>query len=171
MFTLQPARMTHAGPVDGTRAELPAPLPTAASAAAAQEWSRVWFDLIGREWWSLALVPAAPDVSALPVAERLLECAYAYQSGPVRLLDAQGATPGEVVAFTETVADCVAARERVLLVLASPLVHAAAIPLARAANAALLVVPLGATAVRDARRAVAAVGHAQFVGSITVRGK
>jgi hypothetical protein len=141
-----------------------------AHGAAAEEWSRIWFNLLGREWRSLALVPAAPGVPALPVAERLLDCAHAYQSGAVRLVDAQGALPGDVAAFDALVADHVAARERVLVVLSSPLAHASAIPLARAADAALLVVPLGEAGVRESRRTVAAVGHARFAGSLTVRG-
>lgn len=166
MLTLQAGQRS---PLDESiRLEPPTPR-VRANGSEAEEWSRLWFNLMGREWRSLALVPAAPDVSALPVAERFLECAFAYQSGPSCIVDAQGAAPGDVAAYNAMVAEHVLARGRVLLVLSSPLVSASAIPLARAADASLLVVPLGATAVRDARAAVAAVGHAAFLGSVTVR--
>lgn len=155
----------HAGP----HADASATPNAEPAAGAAEEWSRVWFNLSARAWRSLALVPAAPELSALALAERLAECARAYQSDAVRVVDARGAEPGEVAALAAAVAEQSAGHERVLLVLASPLVRAAAIPLARAAEAALLVVPLGMTGVRDARQTVAAVGHTHFVGSVTMR--
>lgn len=154
----------------GPHADAPAAPNVGPASGATEEWSRVWFNLSGRAWRSLALVPAAPDdTSALPLAERFAECARAYQSDVVRVVDGRDAEPAEVAALTAALAEQSAGHERVLLVLASPVERAAAIPLARAAEAALLVVPLGVAAVHDARQAVAAVGHAHFLGSVTMR--
>lgn len=136
---------------------------------AAEEWSRLWFSLSERPWGSLALLPATADGSALGAAERLQECAQAYGAGPLHVVDAQGAAPSDVALIMSEVTDHLRRGHRVLVVVASPRASAPAIPLARATDGAVLVVPLGETGILDARRAVAAVGHARFVGSITVR--
>ncbi len=135
----------------------------------AGEWAHLWFTLEQHGWGSLALVPADPGTSAWPLAERLAGAARAYQATPVEVIDAEHAAPEDVQQVIGAVGGRAAAGARVLVVLASPLVRAPAIPLARAADAALLVVPLGTGVVGDARRTVAAVGHPHFVGSITVR--
>lgn len=134
-----------------------------------EEWSQLWFSLLKQHWSSLALVPAAPNVSTLAQAERLEEWAREYRTGPVHVFDARQAAPGDVAAAVAEVASRASEGERVLLVVSSPLVRPSAIPLARAASAALLVVPLGTTAARDARRTVAAVGRGHFLGSVTLR--
>ena len=154
MLTLHP---TPAAPADG---EAP---------ATTEAWSRLWFTLAAQGWGSLALVPADPEGSALAVARALAAEARAYDDGAVHVLDAEWATAAEVRMAMATVAARVAAGERVLVVLPSPLRSAPAIPLARAADAALLVVPLGEAAVGPARRTVAAVGAAQFLGSVAVQ--
>ncbi len=138
---------------------------------AAEQWSRLWFSISERPWRTLALVPASPNVSALPEAERLLECARAYGTGGVQIIDAQNAAPADVAAVAEQAAECAARGQRVLIVLSSPRVCAPAIPLARGADAAVLVVPLGEAGILEARSAVSAVGHGRFLGSITVRGR
>jgi hypothetical protein len=140
----------------------------APGAADDERWAHVWFTLITHGWRSLALVPAAPGVPIMALAEGLAASARAYHDGAVQLFDAQDVTPDEVGAVAAAVSSHAAAGERVLLALPSPLVRVPAIPLARAADAALLVVPLGAASARDARRVVAAVGHAHFLGSVTV---
>ena len=137
--------------------------------ADAEDWAQLWFTLERHGWGSLALVPAAPGASARRMAERLATAARAYQAHAVEVVDAEDATPEDVQSVIATVAAQAAVGDRVLLVLASPLVRSPAIPLARAADAALLVVPLGTAAVGDARRTVGAVGQPHFMGSITVR--
>ncbi|HEY0777638.1 MAG TPA: hypothetical protein VGD56_06700 [Gemmatirosa sp.] len=137
--------------------------------AYADEWAHLWFTLERHGWGSLALVPAEPGASAWPLAERLAEAARAYHASPVEVFDAERAGPEDVQAVTGAVGARAAEGARVLLVLASPLVRAPAVPLARAADAALLVVPLGTSAAGEARRTVAAVGQPHFVGSVTVR--
>ncbi|GJG89210.1 hypothetical protein tb265_43910 [Gemmatimonadetes bacterium T265] len=139
--------------------------------ADAEEWSQLWFTLERHGWGSLALIPAAPGASARALAERLAHAARAYQTTAVEVFDAEHAAPEDVQAVVAAVGGRAAVGERVLLVVASPLIRASAIPLARAADAAALVVPLGEVGAADARRTVGAVGHPHFVGSVTVRGR
>ncbi len=141
------------------------------ASAASDEWARLWFTLEQHGWGSLALVPAARGASARVLAAHLAQVARDYASTSVDVLDAEDAGPEDVQAVLATMGSQAGTGGRVLVVLASPLERAPAIPLARAADAALLVVPLEASGVGDARRTIGMVGGAHFVGSVTVRAR
>lgn len=134
-----------------------------------EEWAQLWFTLERHGWGSLALVPAAADTSSRRLADGLVDAARAYHTSPVEVIDAEYVAPEDVQAVIAAVRARSGVGARVLIALASPLVRAPAIPLARAADAALLVVPLENSAAGDARRTIAAIGAPHFLGSVTVR--
>jgi hypothetical protein len=131
-------------------------------------WEQVWFTLVKQQWTSLAIVPTHPQKSALGAARALAEVGRPYQVEPVDVLDAEQLVPGDVPAALGALLAETEARARVLIAVRSPLDHAAAIPLVRAADAAVLLVHLGESELSRARRTIACIGAAHFVGSITV---
>jgi hypothetical protein len=145
-----------AGPVPGD-ATLPEAL-----------WQQIWFAARRRPWSSLALVPAHPGTSALFIAEALVSVGGLHGERPVKLLDAEGAQLSDVAPMLKSLAAIVGREEIAVVAVDGPGDHAATIPIVRAADAAILVVPLGASCFRDARRAMDLVGRDRFVGAVTL---
>lgn len=150
------ARRTHDAPGDGR--------------GGADEWPAVWFTLVEQEWSSLALVAAHPEQSTRRAAQRLADVARQYDERPVHVLDGEHVTPAAVRDLTRTLAELVGSGARVLLALSSPVADFGAIPLAREADAAVLLVPLGLSRAGIAQRAVRLIGEQRFIGAITMEG-
>lgn len=114
------------------------------------------------------VVPAHPGGSALSAARAILDAASAFpEAGPLHLVDAtsvdDASAPGLVEAMKSR-----ASEGRAVVALASPLSHPAGLRVAHAAEAALLAVPLGDTGLPAARRTVELIGHARFLGAVTL---
>lgn len=133
------------------------------------EWARLWFSAVRHPWLSLVLVPASVETSALAAARALTEAAAGYGLRPVRLIDATQVEPSGTGAIIGTIADGTANGDQVVIAVASPEKSPVAIPIARAADAAALVVTLGVERMASARGAIAAVGAESFIGSVVVR--
>jgi len=148
----------------------PAPALAMPSQADLGHWEQLWFTLLKQQWMSLAIVPTHPQISALSAARALAEVGRPYQVEPVDVLDAERLVPGDVPAALAALLAETDARARVIIAVRSPLDHAAAIPLVRAADGAVLLVHLGQSELSRARRTIACIGTAHFVGSIAVAG-
>jgi hypothetical protein len=133
-------------------------------------WAQLWFTLERHAWTTLAIVPVDEHASALGAARALVEAGQLYREGAVELLDATGTTPEMI----EQVADATPERTlrglKVVIAVGSPLVYPAAIAIARAADAALLAVPLGQATKAAGHRTIESIGREHFIGSIAMRG-
>lgn len=138
-----------------------------ASAAHGDEWPQLWFTLTQRPWTSLVVVPALPKLSVFFAARALTEVGQMYEGAQVQMVNAEQVQPEEVAALVALIADRAAAGGRTIISVASPLVHHVAIPIARAADGAVLFVPLGRAQLKQAKRTVESIGAEHFVGSIT----
>ena len=137
---------------------------------AADEWPAVWFTLVEQPWSSLALLPAHPDQSTRRAAERLAEVARDYDERPVHVLSGERLTPEAGRELVHRIAELVAQGDRVLVALGSPLTDVGAIPIARAADASVLLVPLNVGRAAAAQRTLSLVGEQRFIGAIVVEG-
>jgi hypothetical protein len=146
-------------------------LPSAPNAAS----QALWFAVQGRPWWSLAVVPAGPDESALEVANALYDVGALVSGGPMRLLDARSVTLTSSASFIVNMTSLVSPPEerratggdqRAVVVLASVIDEPAGIPIALAADAVVLTVTLGSTDIDAARRTVELVGAEHVLGCI-----
>lgn len=133
----------------------------------AEAWPSVWFALAKHPWHSLVIVPASPGISSLATARQLAAAAKMFEERPFTLIEAQSIEPASVRDIIGSVNDRVAAGERVLIAVGSPLTDYSAIPIARAADAAVLLVRLTETRGRDANRTIDTIGRSHFLGSIT----
>lgn len=138
--------------------------------AVADEWPAVWFTLVEQPWSSLALLPAHPDQSTRRAAERLAEVARDYDERPVHVLSGERLTPDAGRELVHRIAELAAHGDRVLVALASPLTDVGAIPIARAADASVLLVPLNVGRAGAAQRTLSLVGEQRFIGAIVVDG-
>ena len=140
----------------------------AASPSYGEEWPPVWFSLVQHGWTSIVLVPSRPGVSTLGVARALAAAGRLYDERTVCCLEAEQVPPTAVRKVIADLRDRSATGERTVVAVSSPLDDHGAVPIARAADAAILVVPLGEAGLSDARKTIAAIGAGSFIGAITV---
>ena len=132
------------------------------------QWPTVWFAIAQNPWSSLVLVPADEHMSVLPMARALMEAARMYEERPVCIIEAENAAPSDVRTITANLRDYASRGQRIIVAVRSPLVSHPATPIARACDAAILLVPLGQTKVAAAKQVIATVGHTAFLGAFTV---
>jgi hypothetical protein len=136
---------------------------------------QLWFSLQRREWSTLVVVPADREMSVTDFGRPLYEVGRLAMGEKLRLVDARD------VKLTRTaplILDMTAggpmrgiggqAGERVLVLIESVLSHPSGVPVALAADAALLCVELGKTSMAAARETVQIVGAQRFLGCITL---
>jgi len=134
---------------------------------------QLWFSIQRREWSSLVAVPADRDMPVMDFVKPLYDVGRLAMGDNLRLVDARE------VKLTRTAPLIVemtgAGRgpgskggERVLVVIDSVLSHPSGVPVALAADAALLCVEMGKTSLAAARETLQIVGAQRFLGCITL---
>jgi|RhiMetdeSRZDD1v2_1073273.scaffolds.fasta_scaffold30673_2 hypothetical protein len=132
-------------------------------------WAPIWFNALRYSWSTLALVPAEPGLSAFTVGDALSAVGKLHRQSPVPVLNAQGLRLSETRAFTESMTTAVREQGVAITVVDSPLQSESAIAIVAAADAAILVVRLGAVRFASARRTVELIGRDRFLGTIVLR--
>jgi hypothetical protein len=118
---------------------------------------------------SLVVVPAQPGTSALSVAQKLLEIGRHYPGAGVKLFDAAGASFSDGTRIAAEMAAHIASG-RLAVANVDPILEGnGGIPVALAADKAVLVVWLGKTELSVARATIEAVGRDRFIGCVAVR--
>ncbi len=133
-------------------------------------WTLVWFSLIEHPWTSMVIVPAEATASSIAVARALADVGNAYEEQGVQLIEAERLPPALARHVIATMTKRADAGARTVVAVSSPLVDYNAIPIARAADASVLLVQVGATALDDAKKTVNMIGRPCFIGSITSDG-
>jgi len=137
---------------------------------------QLWFSIQRVEWATLAIIPAGPETSALDFGRPLYEVGKLAMGERLRLLDARtvklsGVAPLIVDMVTPPAgprSTNVQWSERAMVLVESVLVQPAAVPVALAADAALLCVELGKTSMASARETLDIVGRQRFIGCVTL---
>lgn len=132
------------------------------------ELQKLWLALQRHAWTTLAVVPAHPGDSGLPVARALLDAAAAFpESGPLHLVDALAVEEDSAAGLVREM-KARASEGRAVVALGSPLLKPAGLRVALAADVALLSVSLGDTDFASAQRTLELVGRERFLGSVTL---
>jgi hypothetical protein len=134
------------------------------------QWTLVWFSLIEHPWTSIVIVPAEANASSISVARALTDVGNAYEEQGVQLIEAERLPPAIARHVIATMAKRADSGARTVVAVSSPLVDYNAIPIARAADASILLVRVGGTVLGDAKRTVNMIGRPCFIGSITSDG-
>jgi hypothetical protein len=142
----------------------------AAGSALEIGWQRLWLATQCRQWNSLALVPAGEGVPTMRVARALARAGACHLGHTVEVSDATSIELGQLRASIEAWVQRRRGAERTILALGPVLASPATAALARAADAAILCVPLGESSIAEAQRAIAEVGPERFLGSVCWRG-
>ncbi len=128
---------------------------------------KLWVAVSAAPWTSLAVVPAVPGVDPSGVGRALAQAGGAYHGRDLELVDARGLPFAGARELVERVA-AVEGRHALVVLLDCPAASQSALMVARAASAAILVVPVGDTPLAEARRTLEAVGRASFLGAVTL---
>ena len=135
---------------------------------------QLWLAIQKQEWSSLVLVPTGPGISAFEAARTLHQTGQLIMGDRLRLIDARGINlTGTVPLILEMTSPSPVRpaseprSERTLVVIDSVLSQPSGIPIALAADAALLCVELGRTVVTEARETLRLIGLQRFVGCLT----
>src|SRR5215468_4457937 len=148
--------------------------PTEASAWAgipSLSLQQLWFSLQRREWSTLVVVPADREMSVMDFGRPLYEVGRLALGEKLRLVDARDIkltrTAGLILEMMGGGPTRVSGG-RTLVMIESVLSHPSGIPVALAADAALLCVELGRTSIAAARETLRIVGAQRFLGCITL---
>ena len=132
-------------------------------------WEHLWFTLLQHPWSSLALVPAQKGLDTLAVARVLASVSQAYLDQLALVADATHILPAEVPARQRACRERAEAGGRVIVATSSPMERAACIPMARGADAVVLLVELGSTSLSEARRTLELLGPVRCLGAIALK--
>jgi hypothetical protein len=158
--------------------DLPALPPTGGSSPPSEkqpwrspDYQRFWLSIQTKRWRTLALVPASdgqPADFTLQIAMALARTGMTHLGAQVHVADATTLT---MAASNQFAAQVRASTESgpVLIALAPRSANPVTTPIAQDADCAVLCVKLGQMKMSEARRTIAEIGAAQFIGSLAVR--
>ncbi len=128
---------------------------------------RLWFATLKKEWSSLAVLPSHPGGSAEPIAKALARVAALQKDSSIKLIDASGTDLAGASRLIIEMTSHVAQGGLAIVVLDSVISNPAGIPVALAADAALLTVELKQADIDTGRRTLELLGEAKFVGAVS----
>jgi hypothetical protein len=158
-------------PVPSTAIELHRPPQAELRLEQAGAWQKIWLALQHRAWSSVALVPTGNEISeaTVDIAQALCAVGLDHLRQPMSVLDVRQVSLGLAETRIAELRSRVARGERVLVVVGPMDENPACMPLATATDAAILCFKLGASHVREARKAVEALGRPRFLGAVGLR--
>jgi hypothetical protein len=130
----------------------------------------VWVAARQRTWSSLVVVPAEPGLGAGPLARAVAAAASTQRGETVEYLDLRGVALGASRPLADRLAED-GKPYRVVAAVACPLDDRMAQLLSSSADAAILLLEQGATALAAARRVVELVGPSRFLGAVVLSAK
>jgi hypothetical protein len=131
------------------------------------DWQRMWLRTQGLEWRTIALVPGDAQTSTFDVANLMARLALDHGES-VRVADIRALRMKHVEAFLEGIRWEANQGTRVILAAPSATANLATVPVARAADGAILCVSLGSTLLSAARDTIEQIGRKHFLGSLIV---
>ena len=144
------------------------------STAPPRSLQRLWFAIQRLEWSTLVVLPAGPEISAHAFGGPLHQVGALAMGDRLRLIDATTVELRETAPLILDMASASPVRaaaprnERVMVLLESVLSRPTGIPIALAADAAVLCVELGKTTLASARETIEIVGAQRFVGCVVL---
>jgi hypothetical protein len=145
--------------------------------APSRDLQELWFATRRWEWSTLVLVPAHPGGSAIEVAKALARVS-GLRGGKALKITAEGMSLAstsdlvEDIAARSTIRSMKAGNDRgkqTIIAIDSVVSNPAGIAVAVAADAVLLCVELGRTAIESAQRTVELIGRERFIGCVVIK--
>jgi hypothetical protein len=129
---------------------------------------RMWVRAQSRDWRTVALVPGDEHTSTFEVANLMARLALT-RGESIHVADLRELRFKHVEVFLEGTRWDESHGDRIIFATGPVSTNVATIPLARAADCAILCVPLGATSLGSVREALEHIGREHFLGALLVR--
>lgn len=137
-----------------------------ASAPSTRDWERLWLAIQRSSWMSIALVPIGEGLDTPALAAALADVGQKHLGAKVLVHDA---TKVSLSTLRDAVAELIDREDRCIVAL-SPLARSpAGVELARAADAVVLCIALGQSAIAEAEKSAFDVGNERVLGAVIVR--
>ena len=136
------------------------------------DWQRLWLSIQARPWRSLALVPAgvgAPLDTTVHIATALARTGMRHIGTQIHVADGTDLRLEDATELTVQVRES-SRTDLVIVALAPVNVNPVTVPLAQAADCAVLCVLLNQMRLTDAKHTTDEIGHDHFVGAVTLGG-
>ncbi|HEY3822312.1 MAG TPA: hypothetical protein VGL81_34340 [Polyangiaceae bacterium] len=132
------------------------------------DWQRVWLRTQSTDWRMLALVPGDDQTSTLDVANVIARLALDHGES-IRVADARALRPKHVDDFLEGSRWEASQGTRIVFATRPASSNIATVPIARAADCAILCASLGSTSLKGIRSTIEEIGRDHFLGSLLVQ--
>ena len=142
-------------------------MPSGSAELPSTDVQRLWFATLKKEWSSLAVIPSHPGGSSGPIAKALARVASLQKDSSIKLISAEGTDLAGASRLIIEMTGHVAQGALAIIVLDSVISNPAGIPVALAADAALLCVQLNQSDVDTGRRTLELLGEGKFVGAVS----
>lgn len=136
------------------------------------DWQALWLASQGRQWRSLALVPAgpgAPPELLVKVAVTLARTGMVHLGTPIHVADATRITLAQLADFTEELEHYGQQNGMILIALPALSDNVTSFSLAQSADQSLLLVLLQHMAIAEAKKTIDRIGQQRFIGSVVLR--
>jgi hypothetical protein len=161
----QPATAIAAGPMSNS---VPAPPVVAGSIAAA--WQRIWLRAQGRDWVSLALIGTSQHSPEATMRVAGMLARISEELGhPLVVLDGRSVELRTMASIQARMRSLSARGTRAISVLQLPMYNPITVPIAQAADAAMLCVFIGESSVTSSEQTIEQVGRDRFLGTVILR--
>jgi hypothetical protein len=132
------------------------------------DWQRMWLRLQAQEWRALAFVPGDDQTSTFAVANLVARLAL-DRGESIRVADLRALRPKHLEAFLEGTRWEATHGTRIVFANGPVSTNLTTVPVARAADFAILCVSLGSTSLRSIKATIEEIGREHFLGSLLVR--
>jgi hypothetical protein len=132
---------------------------------------KLWIATQTRQWRSLAIVGASEANATIHAAQMLANMSWQYSGVPTAVFDLRDVSIRLVEYQIQEIQAQAAKGDRVFIALRSPEENPTTVPIARAADAVVLCVALGATDAKAAHKTLAAIGRVHFLGCIVMKNR
>jgi hypothetical protein len=130
------------------------------------ELQRLWVSLLREPWSSLVLVPTHRGLPVRSIAAPLVDIAHALAGRPVRLVHAEDISLSESARLAADLRDAEASGSRIVATLDAPEANDGTLPLITAAEATVLVVRVGESALSAGRDIIALARRERVLGAV-----
>lgn len=128
----------------------------------------MWLSLVQRPWTSLVVVPTEPGLSPYLATAALAESGSLHELGMFETITSVGAGGHDGLRLARNLASRVAAGKRVVALVAPFSESMAGLPLAAAAQRALLLIRYGSS-MAAARSTIDLIGREKLLGAVALR--
>jgi hypothetical protein len=132
------------------------------------DWQRMWLRTQIRDWRTLALVPGDDQTSTFDVANLIARLGFEHGES-IQVADTRELRLKHVAAYLEGTRWDATQGDRIIFATRSASSNLATVPIARAADCAILCVSLGTTSLKAVRGTIEQIGRKHFLGSFLVR--